>query len=410
MLRNTLLSALLLALLSGPLRAQGAAGDARFAGEAGAVHAVLDGSSFTPSAAPKTGLREELSRRLDGLLGMFDALLRQPGFAADEMSRKIRAGFAASEYKGLVLGESHSVPHEIASGERFIREAVADGRVGLFLKERNTFKAEDILEDAGIVVKVMSNQFAPVDDVKKGVKKARPRFLAVYAGHAHTCDRLKDYLLYTLLEGRRFGYGRGGKDMPTIEDGFKKSRKRPVIVAMMTEERILRVIRGRFLKEAVGDGTDLATLVGRLELTRDVWRERLTAYPPRLGPIYFVEDPDQDNLFYGLTPSGRDTPDISAALDVLGGADLAAWLGGSRIRLVESLRGSNATPAGVPYTYHHVIVHREDGERFEKTVNDPARPAFSLMSFPPTYPMPMPEWGDGFPSDFPSGRGVLAVP
>lgn len=348
-------------------------------------HQALEGVRARALETARASVQEA---RLLELLGPLDVWLRAPSLDADAMAAVVRDGLGSGRFDGLVLGESHSVRDEIAFGERVVAEHAP--RLARFLKERNTFRDTSALRAAGVPVEVFPNQFKPVAEVERALRRSRGRPVATYTGHAHTADRLKDYLLYTLREGERFGYGPGGKDMPTVEDGFRAAGARPLIVAMATEARFLRRVESMLLRERMDDAPRAPVLLARVEALLDVWTRVLARYPRR-SALYFVRDADSD-LYLGLTPAAKTPMDALATRELLRDAAFADWAGDSRLRLVESLWGSAPGPDGAPVITRTVVAHALSGETFTRVYADDDLVA---AAGPPTEAL---LWGAGFRS------------
>lgn len=320
---------------------------------------------ITPErTSPRLGDKEAISAQLDQWLGVFDGFQRQPAMDAKAMSDEVTAGLESGRYKGLIMGESHGTQAEFDAGIMIVKDVLAGHGIGAFSRERETFPDTGFLEAAGVPVLTFKNQFKPDPDVQAGFSAARRKLLVTYTGHAHTSVRLKDYFVFTLLEGKPFGYVPGGKDMPTVEESFLAKRKKPVIVAMLTEARVLRRVEQLFLRKLAGDsGVYGGELLANLRIVRELWEKKVLSYPVHKEDIYFARSPEQDNLFAGITPGERKPLALDAVLQVLTMPEFTAWLGSDKIRIMESLWGSDSS--GVSY---RVVAHKFNGETFEQTV------------------------------------------
>ena len=310
---------------------------------------------------------EQISDQLDRWLGMFHALELQPTMDMSQMSQLMALRLRLEIYDGVILGESHGIDPEISAGVQFVKDIETFGYpIGALLREKETFPNADFLKSLKIPVLTIPQgmQFQPDSAVQTSLQKAGHKILVTYTGHAHTAIRLKDYFLYTLREGTAFGYAPGKKDMPTVEDSFLKARKHPIIVAMITENRIWRRIQQLFLYHAMDGGAlTQEKLSAKLRAFRKAWDKKISNYPTHPEPIYFVRSPEQENLFIGLVPGQRLPVDIDAALRVLSAPESAAWLQGDPIQLVESLWSQN--PMGC---FYRVIVHKSNGGEWDRWV------------------------------------------
>lgn len=333
--------------------------DIRGAAAAQAAPLVAPQKVFTP-----VDNKNAISARLDELLGMFHQLELQPAMDLSAMSREVVQGLNSGAYNGVILGESHSVQPEINAGITIVKDILAAHGIGAFSRESNIFPTADFLAEQGVPVLTFKNQFKPDPDVAAGLKAAGGKLLVTYTGHAHTSTRLKNYILYTLLEGKPLGYAAGGKDMPTVEDSFLAARKKPVIVAMAAESRVLRRIEQLFLRGFIGEkGVSGAEYLGNLRALRAVWSDKVLTCPAHTEDIYFVRSPEQANLFVGITPGERRPLAVDAVISALSLPEFSAWLGEDTLKTVESLRASDET--GVS---HRVVARKLSGETFERTI------------------------------------------
>jgi len=305
-----------------------------------------------------------ISAQLDEWLGIFHYLELQPAMDLAAMSGEVVLGLAGGTYNGVILGESHGTQPEITAGIRIVKDVLAARGIGAFSREKETFPAIDFLAAKNVPVLTFKNQFKPEPDVQAGLKAAGKKILVTYTGHAHTAVRLKNYFLFTLLEGKPWGYVPGGKDMVTVEDSFLKEQKNPVIVAMLTEARVLRRVEQMFLRKFIGEaGISAQEYFKNLQTLRNLWEAKVMQYPSHAQDIYFVRSPEQANLFVGITPGERRPVAVDAVLQVLPLPEFSAWLGGEKIKTVESLWGSDET--GVSY---RVVVRKFSGDLFERTI------------------------------------------
>jgi hypothetical protein len=369
--KSQLLAALLLALAA----PAGAAGDADFA-EALRGITRSGGASVPVPALPALPLKAAASpeaaiaAQFDEWLAVYNGFLAGSALDTAGMSREITAGLAAGRYNGVILGETHGVQAEFDAGITLTKDILRAHGIGAFSREHNLFPDDGFLGAAGVPVLTMKNQFKPEPDVNAGLGAARGRLLVTYTGHVHTAVKLKNYFVFTLLEGRPFGYSPGGKDMPTVEEAFIKAGKRPVIAAMLSEERVLRRVEQLFLRKFIpADGAVPAEFLQNLRLLRGLWAEKVEAAPQGPGPIYFVRSPEQDNLFAGLTPGDRRPLAVGAVLEALDNAEFLAWAGADRLRMVEALWASD--DGGV---FYRVVARKFSGEIFERTVKPAPRP------------------------------------
>jgi len=314
-------------------------------------------------SAPLSG-KEGISAQLDEWLGIFHQLELQPAMGLAAMSAEVVGGLNSGAYNGVILGESHGTQPEIAAGLKIIKDILAARGIGAFSREKEIFPTIDFLEAQGVPVLTMKNQFKPEPDVLAGLKAAGGKLLVTYTGHAHTAIRLKDYFLFTLMEGKTWGYVPGGKDMITVENVFLNEQKKPVIVAMMTEARVLRRIEQLFLRKFIGEaGSSCEDYLGNLRSLKTLWDSKILQYPAHAEDIYFVRSPQQANLFVGITPGDRRPVAVDAVLQALSLPEFAAWLGADMIKIVESLWSSDET--GVSY---RVVARKFSGEIFERTI------------------------------------------
>jgi hypothetical protein len=320
-----------------------------------------------------------IAQRLSGYLDWYDLMERQPAVDAAALSQAAVEGLRSGAYTGLILGESHGVEAEDRAGQKLVRDVLEAGiPVGAFLREENLFPRIEPLDSRRVPVLTYRNQFKPEDDVKAGLKAAGKNLLISYTGCAHTSVSIKDFFLYTLEGGKTWRYESGKRDMPTVEESFLAHRKKPLIVAMSAEDVVLGKVEGLLLK-ALSDGATLPRLRDDLDAVLSAWSRRMSAYPERRGPIFFVRSPEQPNLYAGLTSSERRAFRIEAARKVLALPELVSWLGGDRIRAVESLKAGRFTPPNTHETHYEVTVHKTAGGKFKRTI-----PALTEMKEAPT--------------------------
>jgi len=306
----------------------------------------------------------EIAEKLDRWMSVLHELETQPVLDLSAVSEDVLKGLKEGTYNGVILGESHSSAPEIASGIALVKDILGTRGIGAFSRENFTFPDASFLEENKIPVLTFRNQFLPEADVKAGLKAAKKGILVTHTGHAHTARRLKDYILYTLEAGKNMGYAPGGKDMPTVEDAFLKAGKKPVIVSMMTEETVLRRVERLFFAHLAGkNGVYANELLSDLQALGRVWDAKVSRYPSSPGKIFFVRFPGQNNFFVGITPGERKLSAMDAVAKVLPLPELAAWLGGEKIKFVESLFMSG--PDGVSYK---VVIHKFNGGTFENAV------------------------------------------
>lgn len=337
-----------------------------------------DGLSVSPPAATQARIprnksadisvaacnKDAISAQLDELLGVFDQLELQPAMGLPALSLEVARGLDSGAYDGVIMGESHDTRPEINAGIVIVKDILAARGIGAFSREKNLFPTTDFLEAQGVPVLTFSNQFKPDPDVRAGLKAARKKPLVTYTGYAHTATKLKNYVFYTLLWGKPWGYVSGGRDMPTVEESFLAAHKKPVIISMVAEELVLRRIGELFLNRLIAEGgASGQEYLENLRTLRSLWKNKVMRYPVRVEEISFARFPGQDNLFVGITPGDRRPVIVDAVLQVLPLPEFAPWLGGDRIKSVESLRSSEET--GVSY---RVVIRKFSGEIFERTV------------------------------------------
>jgi hypothetical protein len=351
-------------LCATPLFAQGAASESSFLQSLEAGRLALPIKAFARDVEDR-----RIAQQLSAYLDWYDLMERQPAIDVPAMTATIAAGLRSGAYTSLILGESHGVDAEERASQQLVGGALDSGvPVGAFLREENLYPNTQALEARHIPVLTYKNQFKPEDDVKAGLKAAGKGLLISYSGCAHTADRIKDFFLYTLEEGKTWHYEKGKHDMPTIEQSFLSHRKKPLIVAMSAEETILSKVQSLFLKGLVGNGTDLDHLKGDFDALLSAWGQQMTAYALRTEPIIFARSPEQPNLYAGLTPSDRRAFEIEAARKILGLPELAAWLGADKIKSVESLKAGSFTPPSTREWHYDVIVHSASKGDFKRTI------------------------------------------
>ena len=357
-------------LFSVPASAGQINGDAAFFKALSGIRRAAPQVNFhIPAASPASRETAGLSAadQLDDWLGLFGRLELQPELGLDEITAEVTGGLRSGLYDGLIMGESHGIQPEIDAGIVITKAVLKAKGIGAFSRESNLFPDTGFLEEKGVPVLTFKNQFKPGPDVQAGFQAAGEGLLATYTGHVHTSRLLKDYFLYTLLEGKPFGYGVNGKDMVTVEDSFLTAGKRPVIVGMVTEARVLNRIEQLFLRRSItADGVDASDYLAGLRAMRSAWEKRVMAYPRHDRDIYFVRSPGQPNLFVGITPCDRRPLAAEAVLEVLAGDDFKAWIGAEKMKYVESLWSSDET--GIHY---RVVARKFSGETFERTVTPP---------------------------------------
>lgn len=317
---------------------------------------------LTLQQAPRISLEAKYGRELERRLGPFASWMSLPGFTASQMSAEIRSRLRSGQARDLVMGESHAVDEELASGRLFMKELLDEGfKLKALLREKHTYEDASDVEARGLKVLTMRNQFRPAPDVDAALRE-RGRILAAYSGNVHTADRLSAYFVKTLEDGRTWG----GKDMPTVEGALLDRRRKPVIVAMMPEWQFLEKIMRLSVRDMLADAPALPDLVQRLEAFCSVWTSRLGRGVN--GSLRFIQTPEQDNLFIGLTPSERSPVMLEEALKVLKRPDVSAWAGADPIRLVESLRGTHPNEADQVCTFHEIHLHKKSGEKLSRRI------------------------------------------
>jgi hypothetical protein len=326
--------------------------------------AFLQIRQHTLSQAPRMAMEAQYSRELERRLGPFASWLNLPGITAAEMSAEISSRLKSKKARDLVMGESHAVPAEEASGKLFMKDLLDAGwSFKALLREKNTYDDATDVESRGMAVLTMRNQFRPLADVEAAL--ALPgRTLAAYSGNVHTSDRLAKYFMDTLEDGRVWG-----GNMPTVEGALKDNGRKAVIVAMMPEHQFLDKIQRLSLRDMLGKGVTHADLVGKLEAFNKVWLSRLGSGVN--GSMRFIQTPEQENLFIGLTPTERAPRKLEAMLEVMRRPDVAAWSGTDVLRLVETLPGTFPNEQNQVCTYHDIVLHKTNGETLERRLLAP---------------------------------------
>ncbi|MBI5201919.1 MAG: hypothetical protein HY925_10065 [Elusimicrobia bacterium] len=310
---------------------------------------------------------DDAARRVDRWLGLVAEAQGGTSMTPAAVLAEVADGLAARRYKSLILGESHSVPEEKAFAKELLDLLLARGlKPASFIREQYTYDDASALTAAGVPVLDFRNQFQPEPEIDAALKKYRG-LPATYSGHAHSCDRVKDYVQNVLLAGLPFGYGPGKKDMPTIEDSFEARGLKPAIVSMVEEEGMLSRIERMFLKDATAATPDLASLRQGLKEASDAFKARMAALPGPAKGIHFFRHPKQANLVLGITRDERRPLAIDSALEALSDPSVEAWLAGAPVESLESLRHSWGEADGSVRTGYTVILHKSD-DRLEREI------------------------------------------
>lgn len=322
-------------------------------------------------------LRSQWTRRIQDRLGPFDAVLRQEGDGLGAMASSLIAGIASGRYDSLILGESHGEKAEQDAAKTFLRGlASSPAKVAAVIFEETQtsdgsvqyiFQDTAWLTQAGIAVLGYKDHFNPEQDVKAALKTAGKDVLISYTGSAHSARRVKDYVLYT-IDDRLGPYGRGGRDMVTIEDVFRKHHRRPLIVSMVSESFILDRIQGLLLDEIGGSQKGLEAVRSALDAAADAWKEQFASYPAVEG-IRFRRFPGQDDLYAGLTAGERRPLQLSAVAEVLRSQDFEQWLGSGKIKSLNAGQESSRDASGrVIEADMRVSVRDQKGRAFERRI------------------------------------------
>lgn len=324
--------------------------------------AFFQARQLTIQQAPRISLEAKYGRELERRLGPFASWMSLPGITASEMSAEIRSRLRSGKAKDLVMGESHAIDDELASGRLFMKDLLDEGfKLKALLREKHTYEDASDVEARGLKVLTMRNQFRPAPDVDAALRE-RGNILAAYSGNAHTADRLSAYFAKTLEDGRTWG----GADMPTVEGALLDQRRKPVIVAMMPEWQFLDKILRLSARDMLADNPALPELILRVEAFASVWTSRLGRGVN--GSMRFIQTPEQDNLFIGLTPAERSPVMLEEALKVLKRPDFLAWAGSDPIRLLESLRGMHPNENGDVCSFHDVHLHKKNGGKLSRRI------------------------------------------
>lgn len=340
-----------------------------------AFAAALDAGSIGRDAdAAKR--RARWDGRLRKRLGLFDAALAAPGLDAATMAREAAADLAAGRHDALILGESHGEPSEQRAAGLILRAVAASPRpVGAILFEltqtsdastQYIFPDTAWLEPAGIAVLGYKSHFFPDADLGEGFNAADGRLLVSYTGSAHSSKRVKDYIFYTLGVGFA-PFGRGGRDMTTVEDALRARRREPLTIAMVTEAYFLGRIQGLIVKDLLDSEDRLDGVLAELDAAARAWNVRLMAYPPA-AELRFVQSAEQDDLYLGLTPGDRRPSQLDAILETLRAPDFAAWLGDRKIKGLEASYQSRGDGAGHVEVSYRVSVRDKKGREFERII------------------------------------------
>ncbi len=308
---------------------------------------------------------------LERWLGWYGALEAQPTATAGELARTVGASLASGRYGAFVLGESHGVPAEEDAAKVLVGAALAAAPVGAFLREEYLYPDTAALDARGVPVLTYANQFKPDADVEKGLARAGRALLVSYTGCAHTAPQLKDYSL-TALDERSTWHWPPGKDMKTVRQSLEQRGRRALVVAMMSEEYVWGRIQYLFLRQLAGRKPTREQFLAGADAALAAWHARVEALPRRSEPIVFARDPSDPDLWLGMTPFERSPMQLLAARAVVASDEAAAWLGGQRIALVESLRFSSGAPDGSVTHGYDVLVHAADGRVLERRVDSPA--------------------------------------
>lgn len=347
-----------------------------------AFAAALDSKPHALEAAAAKR-RARWDDRLRKWLGLFDAAMAGTGLDSAGMAREAAADLGAGKHDALILGESHGIPAEQEAAGLILRAVTAARPIGAVLFENTDIvnhatgarSTKYLLDDtawlkpAGIETLGYLAHFTPGPDLRAGLKAAAGRLLVSYTGSAHSGKRVKDYIMYTL--GETFGpYGRG-IDMTTVEDVLRAERRKPLIIAMVSELFILGHVERLVIREVVKSEDRLEGALAELDAAAKAWDGRVEAYPAA-SELRFVASAEQSGLFLGMAPADRRPGQLNALLETLRAPDFAVWLGGRKIKSLEAGRQGGGDEAGRVVVTYRVVVRDEKGGEFVRVI--PAAP------------------------------------
>jgi len=343
-----------------------------------AFAAALDSKPLALEAAASKR-RARWDDRLRKWLGPFDAAMSDAGLDPAAMAAATAAELGAGRYDALILGESHSVAAEQRAAGLILRAAASARPVGAIIFEntdivnhstgaRSTkfiFPDTDWLAPAGIAAFGYKDHFNPEADLRAGLKAAGAGVFVSYTGSAHSCDRVKDHILHTLKV--YFGpYGRT-LDLTTVEDVLRAKGRKPLIVAMVTEDYFVSRLQTLAIADVLDSQDRLEGVLTELDAAAKAWETRFQSYPSR-ADIRFVKTAQQSALFLGMTPGDRRPAQLSALLETLRSPELAAWLGGRKIKGLEAGRHSVGDAAGRVAVSYRVAIRDHKGGEFTREV------------------------------------------
>jgi len=315
-----------------------------------------------PDAQPAQAVTaQSLSAEMDGylaFLGRFSALPQTP-FA--DVARDVVSGLKGGRYDALVMGETHTNPNELAAGVALVKDVKAAGiPIGMLLRESNLFPDTSFLAPETLV-RTFANQFEPDAPIAKVIPMLNGGILITYTGHSHTSRTIRDNAL--AIKSFFGSYGPGKKLMTTIQDSLEKNGRKPVIVAMITEDSILDRISFMTLAEVTKNVT-LPQAARQLDYLIRIWESKL---PQRMktGQLYFVRDPRHPEFYAGITSGQRMPLKLLAVKKTLVLPELAQWAGNTVLRGVECLPQMDETG-----TYFRVVVHKTGSdETFDRYIS-----------------------------------------
>ena len=257
--------------------------------------------------------RNEIQEDLDNRFKFIDDITSEGILSLEGMTSRIISDI--SDADGVIFGETHDIKQEKDAVAFIISEIRKVYTVGAFLEESG---GEDLrLFSSGQISEGYRLREYPQLDLLEGIRILKgfqpgeqyftcPKIseifdllntnelLLVYVGSAHTTRVFVDYLP-EYLKGRLGVY-------PTVDDCFQNKGKRPVLVVMNDELRILDAIQNDWLNKLFGENTNPEVLLEKTEIFKNVWDQKMIGYP---NGNYFAQHPIYKNIYFGVFSSDR---------------------------------------------------------------------------------------------------------
>jgi hypothetical protein len=322
---------------------------------------------------------EQFSRQIASMSSWYGESDQKPGVSAAQLSQAVISGLKQGTYDSVIFGETHGDAQEQGAAKLIIGDILQQKTVGAFLEEAcdvegnamasalesdgdgarkfykvnifgsgdpsaaaeggwsilktsswvGIFQPTEQLIGAKVPILLMKNQFNPESDIQAALKAAVSGVLITYSGSVHTSVRARDFVIET-LKTSDMHWNDHVPGRPVIEQSLQRHQKKPVIIAMMEEAWILGRICDATLTSA-SDNVPLARLQANLEALQAAWQQAIAAFPAG-NDIRFVQVPEQENFYIGITPAERRPLAVAAVLKVARMPEVAQWLGQQNIK------------------------------------------------------------------------------